>query len=287
VNRADPGVAAPLAEHAAPRAAMGVTAKGLRLAVQDLFAGLLSFRIWAMMGWNEVRTRYRRSMLGPFWLTISTGVMVACMGPLFAKLFNQDTGSYLAFLAIGFVVWQLISLTISDSCLAFIAAESFIKQIKLPLSVYVLRVIWKNLVMFAHNLVVIAAVFVFVPPKASWTMLLFPLGVAAVALNAVWVSLLLGMLSARFRDIPQIVTSLVQVAFFLTPVMWQPHMLGRHVWAAELNPFYHFVEVIRGPLLGAPFEPGSWLAVAGIAVFGYAFTLALYARCRARIAFWV
>jgi ABC-type polysaccharide/polyol phosphate export permease len=271
----------------APRGVLGITKKGLRLALDDLWDGFFSFRIWGMMGWNDVRTRYRRSLLGPFWLTISTAVMVGCMGPLFAKLFNQDIGSYLGFLAIGFVVWQLISQSMTDGCNAFIVSDGFIKQIKLPLSVYVLRVVWKNIIIFGHNLVVIVVVFLFLPPAFSPAILLFPLAVATLAINAVWVSLTLGMLCARFRDIPQLVTNLVQVAFFLTPVMWQPRMLGRHVWTVDLNPFYHFVEIIRGPLLGAAFNWVSWTAVLVITLLGYGFTIALYSRCRARIAFWV
>ena len=270
-----------------PRSVLGISRKGLYLAVDDLVSGVLSFRIWVMLAWNDVRQRYRRSVLGPFWLTISTAVMVGGMGPLFAKLFNQQTGSYLGFLAVGFVVWQLLAQIIADGCHTFISSEAFIKQIKLPLSVYVLRTVWKSVITFGHNLVVVAVVFVFLPPTCSANSLLFPLAILAVAVNGVWVSLILGMLCARFRDIPQIVASLLQVAFFLTPVMWQPQALGRHTWTTNLNPFYHFIEIMRGPLLGAPFAATSWIGVVIMTICGYAVALAMYSRYRSRIAYWV
>lgn len=265
----------------------GPRRSGLWLAVNDLVQGFASVRIWSMLAWQEVKQRYRRSLLGPFWLTISTGVMIGGMGPLFSKLFGQDMNSYLPFLAVGFVVWQLILQIVSDGCLAFIASEGFIKQIKLPLSIYVLKAVWKNLLIFFHNLVVVVVVFLFLPPPLGMHALLFPLGVLAIAVNGVWIGVILGLVCARFRDIPQIVSSLLQVAFFLTPVMWQPVMLGKYMWTVELNPLYHFVEVIRGPLLGTPFKPLSWIAVAAMTIFGYAVMLAVYSRFRSRVAYWV
>lgn len=283
MNESKPS-ALPLHEAAQPPAPRP---SGLRLAAADLVQGFASVQIWSMLAWQEVKQRYRRSLLGPLWITISTGVMIGAMGPLFAKLFNQDMASYLAFLAVGFVVWQLLSQIIYEGCQAFIAAEGFIKQIRLPLSVYVLRVVWKNVLMFAHNFPVVLVVFAFLPPKTDWQLLLFPVGLLIIAVNGVWIGLVVALLCTRFRDIPPIIASVVQIAFFLSPVMWQPKMLGRHEWAVDFNPIYHFIEIVRGPLLGELFRPLSWAFVLFTTVIGYAFALALYAKYRARVAYWV
>jgi ABC-type polysaccharide/polyol phosphate export permease len=262
-------------------------ADNLQKAVRDVILGTASIHLWPMLAWQEVRQRYRRSVLGPLWLTISTGALIGAMGPLYGNLFSQPISDYFPHLAIGFVVWLLIAGVINEGCSAFIAAEGLIKQTRIPLSVHVLRVVWRNLIIFAHHLLIIVAVLAFYPPKIEWTILLVPLGILAIAVNGLWVGMLIGLLCARFRDIPQIVQSLVQVLFFLTPVLWKPGSLGRFEWIAAWNPFYHFLEVVRAPLMGLPVPTTSWLAILMITAMGFAVAFALFARYRARIAYWV
>jgi ABC-type polysaccharide/polyol phosphate export permease len=259
----------------------------LRLAIDDIVEGIGSIHVWPALGWQDVKQRYRRSVLGPFWLTISTGVLLSAMGPLYGKLFGQDISSYFLHLAVSFIAWQLFSTYISDACSAFIASEGFIKQVRLPLSVYVLRLVWKNLIIFFHNMLFVVLVVAYFRPPLGFDLLLIPVGLLLFALNALWVGVLLGVISARFRDIPVIIGNVVQVFFFLTPVLWHPAMLGRHAWVVNLNPFYHFIEIIRTPLVAAPIHVVSWAAVLGITVVGFAAIVPFFARYRARIAYWV
>jgi ABC-type polysaccharide/polyol phosphate export permease len=265
-----------------------MTAKSsLQLAFDDVAGGLGNFHIWSALGWQDVKQRYRRSLLGPFWLTISTGIMVALMGPLYGKLFNQDFNTYFAFLAVGFVLWQLFAQTVNESCTAFITAEGYIKQVKLPLSIHILRIVWKNIVYFLHNMVVVVAVLLYLKIPAGTTLILFPLGLLAFSFNAFLIGMMLGAVCARFRDIPIIMLNLMQAAFFLTPIMWQPGMLGRYEWTVNLNPFHHFIEIMRAPLLGAWPNPMSWQVVGGITVIACVCALALLGRFRARVPYWV
>jgi ABC-type polysaccharide/polyol phosphate export permease len=259
----------------------------LSLAYEDVRDGVCAIYIWPLLGWLEIRQRYQRSLLGPFWLTISTGIMLAGMGPLYSMLFGRPLTVYLSHLAISLVVWLFISGLIIDSCTTFIHAEGYIKQMKLPLTVHVMRSVWKNVVVFAHNLVIVFIVMLFYPPGLDWHLLLAPIGVLVIALNGIWAGIVLGLLCARFRDIPLIVTSLVQVAFFLTPVFWMADMLGRHQWAAQVNPLFHFLEIVRRPLMGQETSALSWAAVLAITLSGYLLMFALFQRYRARIAYWV
>lgn len=256
-------------------------------ALKDLRDGLFSVHIWPMLAWQEIRQRYRRSLLGPFWLTISSAVMIAAMGPLYGRLFNQDVSAYLPFLAVGLVVWQLMASIINDASQVFISAEQYIKQIRMPFTIHVLRMIWRNAIVFAHNLVIVVAVLLVYLPAWRWTMLSAVAGVFAILLNAIWIAMLLGLVCARYRDIPLIVSNIVLVAFFLTPIMWNHGMLGRHQWAAQVNPFFHFLEVVRAPLLGADVPVLSWLVVACVTAAGFASTIAIFGRYRARIAYWI
>lgn len=257
------------------------------LALKDLKEGISSVHVWLMLGWQEIRQRYRRSVIGPFWLTISTGAMIGGMGPLYGRLFGQDLGAYFPYLAASFIVWLLISNMINDCSNAFIAAEGFIKQIKMPLTVHILRVIWKNLLIFGHNMVIVVLVFLFFPPEPGWHLLQFPMAILMIAVNALWFGILVGLLCARFRDIPLIIFSMVQVGFFLTPVMWKAEMLGSNIWFAYINPLYHFIEIARAPLVAGGANPISWIAVSLITVVGYAVMIVVFARYRARIAYWV
>lgn len=259
----------------------------MQKALDDLVTGFRSTGIWPMLGWQDIKQRYRRSALGPFWLTISTGALILGMGPLYGKLLQQDISFYFPYLAISFVVWLLISGVINDSCNAFISAEGYIKEVKLPLTVYVLRVVWKNILMFAHNFIIVVLVLLFYLRSFDWHMLLVPLGVLFIAINGVWVGLLFGILCARYRDIPQVVANLVQVAFFLTPVMWRPEMLGRHQWAVDWNPLYHFLEITRSPLLATGTNVKSWVFVLIITVVGYGFMFMVFQRFRPRVAYWM
>ncbi len=256
------------------------------LAVSDIIAGARASYLWGLLGWQDIRQRYRRSKIGPFWLTISMGVMVASLGLLYAGLFKIDVATYLPFITLGFIVWGLIASFITDGCSIFIGAESIIKQVNLPLSVHAYRTVWRNLIIFAHNLVIFVFVAIIFSIWPGWAGLLALPGLALLCINGVWVGLLLGLLSARFRDIPQIVASVVQVTFFITPVIWQPQSLPGRAFLIQLNPFYHFLELVRGPLLGQ--APGlvSWLVALGVTVAGWLVTLAMYRRYSWRIAYW-
>ena len=101
-----------------------------------------------------------------------------------------------------------------------------------------------------------------------------------------WTALLLGLLSARFRDIPYMIASVTQLLFLVTPIMWSADQIGNKL-IVELNPFYHLIEVIRAPLLGAVPPPETWAAVVGVTAAGWVVTLAFFVRFRERIAYWI
>jgi ABC-type polysaccharide/polyol phosphate export permease len=256
-------------------------------AMEDIRQGLARWRLWGLMGWNDILLRYRRSMLGPFWITISMGIMVAALGFLYGSLFKIPLETYLPFLTLGFLVWGLISGLITEGCTAFTGSDGMIKEIRLPYSLYVFRMIWRNLIIFGHNIVVylvVAAIFGIKPALA--TLLVVP-GLALIMLNAVSVGLLASIVCARFRDVPQIVSSLLQILFFLTPIIWQPELLKDRLFLVDFNPFYHFVEIMRAPMLGHPGQLESWLYAGAVTVLGWLLALVFLGRYRRFIPYWV
>ncbi|MDE0182342.1 MAG: ABC transporter permease, partial [Caldilineaceae bacterium] len=256
-------------------------------ALFDLVKGARSFHLWGLLGWQDVRRRYRRSMIGPFWLTISMGILVAVLSILYGALLKVEIADYAPFLALGFIIWTLVSGFINEGCTAFTDAGSIIKQADLPLSVHVYRVVWRDLIIFFHNaaiFVVVAAVFSIRP---GWVGLLALPGLALLCLNGVWMGLLFGLVSARFRDIPPVMDSIVRIFFFVTPIIWMPELLPDRTVLLDFNPFFHYVELVRAPLLGQAPQLASWLAVLGMTLGGWLAALLMFRNYRRRVAYWV
>jgi len=255
----------------------------------DLSSALHRSTLIATLGWQDVRQRYRRSALGPFWLTISMGVMIGTIGLVFGQIFKSPMEEFLPFLAAGLILWTFISSVITEGCSSFIAAEAVIKQLPIPLSVHVFRQLWRNLIILAHNIVIFPLVMLAVGKAPSMNMFLAVPGLLLVLLNLIWLCIFLGIICTRFRDIPQIISSLLQVIFYLTPIMWLPSLLPQRAgtYMLDLNPFFHFLEIVRGPLLGQLPSMENWLVTIGIAVVGWIATILLFARYRRRIAYWL
>ena len=256
-------------------------------AIADLWEGLRRHDLWMMLGWQDIRQRYSRSVLGPAWMSLYLGLMVVGIGYFYAEIFGERLNAYLPFLTFGFVVWTFISGLLIDSTMTFIASENVIRQISVPLSVFVYRVVWRHLIILGHNVWICVAVAVIfgVWPGAAGLMAL-P-GLVLICLNGIWACLLLGAASARFRDIPQFVGHVMPVIFLLTPVLWSAEQ-GRHLaHILVFNPFYHFVEIVRMPLLGGAAPTVSWLVAIAITVVGWLVTLAFFSRYRWRIAYWL
>jgi ABC-type polysaccharide/polyol phosphate export permease len=256
-------------------------------AAADLLDGLSRSWLWTTLAHHDLRLRYRGSILGPFWQTITTGVMIGAMGFIYAEIFHTPLEDYLPLLAAGLVFWQFTSGMITEGCTTFYSVQGVIQQVRLPYSLHAYRLVYRNVLILLHNFVIIPIVFAIFPQPVTWLRVLeLGPGLALILLNGVWVSILLGMISARFRDVPPIVGSIVQVVFFITPIFWPAAALGANRWLAEFNPIYAAIDVMRAPLLGQPTEPHSWLILAIVTVLGCAGTFAFFARFRARIAYW-
>jgi ABC-type polysaccharide/polyol phosphate export permease len=259
-----------------------------RDAFMDLTAGFLRWPLWFTVGWLEIKQRYRRSLIGPFWITLSVAIFVAGLGVVYSALFNMPLKEYLPFLATGLIVWTLISSLIGEGCTTFIGAEGAIKQIPVPISVHVYRMVWRNFIIFFHNIVIYIGMVFFFGIDVNLATLMAVVGLALIALNGVGFGMILGLFSARFRDIPPIMANLVQLVFFTTPILWRADTLPpNRAWVATVNPFFYLVEGVREPLLGHAFANSAWLVACIFTGVNISVALAVYARFRTRIAYWL
>jgi ABC-2 type transport system permease protein len=261
----------------------------------DLTEGWRQRELWGHLGWQDIRQRYRRSVLGPIWITISMAVTAVALGILYAGLFDNDIRVQLPYLLVGFIVWAFISGCILEGADVFIANEGLIKHLPAPLSVHVYRLVWRQTLLFAHNLIVYVIMLFVFPQHLSWADLSAIPAFLLLAVNGTWVAFLFGTATARFRDLAPITQSVVQLLFFLTPIVWiystllnspNPATASR-ARLAEFNPLLSFLEIIRAPMLGQTQHLRYWVIVLVITVVGWALTLVVLRRFRGRISYWV
>jgi len=253
------------------------------MAFADLRASLDRIGLAWSLAKHDVVSRYRGSILGPFWITLSMGLMVAGIGLLYANLFKVPVNEFIPYVALGIVVWGLIANVIIEGCQTFVQAAGILSQSSLPMFTFVWRTVIRNVINLAHHLIIIVGVLVYYDHWRQTDVLMGVVGVLLLVANISWISLAAGIASARFRDIPQIVGSVVQFAMFMTPVFWLPG--GRLLDHAVLllNPFYHLLEVVRAPLLGQPVDARTYLVLGAMAVLGWAGTFTTFALIRRRI----
>lgn len=236
---------------------------------------------------GDIRARYRRSFLGPLWLVVGTAIGVLGLGYLWAGIFGLPYGEYVPSLAAGLVTWQMLSGTIAESPTMLVFNAPIIRNLRTPVAFFSLQLVLRHLITFAHNALVVIGVLLIYPPGWSLTPLLAVVGLALVAVNLWWISLLIGMLGARFRDLDPLVKAGMPVLFFLTPVVFRPDHVPVSRSILYLNPLTYFITVIRDPLLGSVPPLFVYGVVLAMLVFGSALAYWAMTRRAYRVPFWI
>ena len=258
----------------------------LSLLAGDVRASIKLRELWLYLGWRDIKKHYSRSIIGPFWLTLSMGVTVTGLGLLYSQIFRTDITHYLPFLALGFIIWGFISGLILGSCNIYSNAASSLRQVKLPISLYIFQFLWAQLIAFAHNATIYLAVLCLFPVRPGVGALLAIPALGIILVAGIFISMILGPVCARFRDVPMIVGSAVQVIFFITPVIWSASQLPDRALFVNANPFHHFIEIVRGPLLGEPPAALSWVVSIVCTITLGAVAIPFFARYRSRLPYW-
>lgn len=278
--------------------------RSFRRAFGDLAAGWRHRALWGHLGFQDIKQRYRRSVLGPIWITLSMAVTAFALGLLYSQLFGQPLGVFLPHVTIGFIVWGFIAGCVNEGSEVFTSNEGLIKHLPSPISVHIFRLIWRQTLFFAHNMMVyVVVITIFWNNDAArnlgyemgWSILLAVPAFALLVLNGGWAALLVGIVSTRFRDIPPVTQSVMQLMFFMTPIVWSveimqaqdPAKFATRGKILEINPFLHYMEIIRSPLQGKEIEPRYWIVVGVITVVGWLLALLFMRNYRARVSYWV
>lgn len=259
----------------------------LSRAIDDLFEAIRRHRTWLHLGFVEVKQRYQRSVLGPWWITLSMLLFISAMGTIFSRLFGVKPEEYIPFFTTGYLLWTFISSCISESTDLFKSNGNFIKQTKLPFHLYVLKFLTKNLILLAHNLVVYLGVLWYFHINPGWNCLFALGGFVLLVLNLYWICLLTALVSTRFRDMVPIITNCLQILFFVTPISWTPKLLDENSLIVKWNPFVYFLELVRMPLLGSLPSLHMWIVCGCIAIAGFILSFLIFSHVRTNVPFWI
>lgn len=259
----------------------------LKYAIKDLTDSLKKASLWQNLGLLEVKQRYQRSILGPWWISISMLAFVLVLGAVFGRIFSEESSSYMPYFSSGYLLWLYVSSCLSEATDLFRQNGSFIKQINLPFSVYVLKFLTRNILIFFHNFFAFLIVFLFCQKSLTYVMFLAIPGFLLLTLNMYWMSFVIALISTRYRDLAPIVSSCVQILFFITPISWNKRLIGEHSKIVEWNPFVYLIESVREPLLGRVPSIETLGVCCLIGSVGMCFCFLVFSRFRTRIAFWV
>lgn len=255
--------------------------------VSDLQQTLNAARVVLFMAWSDVRSRYKRTILGPLWLTLGTLLGTAGLGYIWSELFHLDRATFVPALTSGLIVWQFLSGCITEAPTTFNRQAGIIRNMEVPLSIHPAQMVTKHFINLLHTAPVFVVVAVLMNVHVGWPTLLFIPCLMLVTANLAWITFLLSILGARFRDLEYLVAAVMPLLMFLSPVMYRPNFLpisGHLLW---FNPLSHLIELLRYPLLGT-IPPGFivWTSIC-MAVVGWGVVLVLFHRVHSRIAFWI
>ena len=260
---------------------------GLTGAADDLRRGLTHWRVWWILGLQDIDLRYRRSFLGPFWISASLVFLMLTLGYIYGPIQGASFVTYVHFLGAGLLAWNLISGLINEGAGGVLEHEAYLHNVPLPLSAIAFRIVLRNALIFLHNLIAVIVTLLFFGIRFSPIAALSLIGLALILVFGFCASIALGPFSTRYRDVRQVIASVLQVAFFLTPIIWIPVEGLHRPEIADFNPFYHMVETVRAPLRGAAPTAVNWMvAGATCAITGLAALVSL-AVTRHRVALWL
>jgi lipopolysaccharide transport system permease protein len=266
---------------------VGLSFASMSDAWADWWKGTRHAELWWTLAWFDIVLRYRRSMLGPLWLTLSMGILLLGMGPLYSTLFHVPLRGFFPHLTLGIIFWTFFTSAINDACGVFVGAAPYLKQQAFPPSIFVWRSIARNFIQLGHHLILYVPVAIWAGVHVSSNTIMFAPGLALVLVNLCAASISLGIICARYRDVSQIVGSSLQLLMFLTPVFWFPESLPDRAHFILYNPFAQLLDIVRLPLMNATIASGTWWFLAYFTALNAGIAFTLYAAKRRELVYWI
>jgi len=257
-------------------------------ALQDFGSVFGRWRLWWLMANQDIQMRYKRSVIGPFWISITLACLMLALTYLYSQIFQQEFGEFLIYFGSGLVVWVYVTGLILDGCGIVLENEGNMRSVPMPIPVLASRIVARNAIILGHNLLVAIPILMLFGVRFTPIALMALPGLVLCTAIGFFGAIILGPLCARFRDVPQVVTNIVQAGMFLTPLFWRPEQLTDTRSAiVDFNPVYHLLKLTRGPLLGETPDALHWLVALGLVAALALFSFMTLASVRKRVFLWL
>ncbi len=242
------------------------------------------------LAWLQFLIKFRRTAIGPLWLLISPALFIFILGALFSKVSNIDPVLFIPHLTIGYIYWTLLNGFVTGSTTIFQRSRAQILQSGISISELVTINTATVVLQFMHQIILIVVVMIYYQSGLSVYSFTSIAGLVLLIVNGYWLGMVFGIIGARYRDLAEITQAVMRIAFLATPIIWMPGDTGRGGVVGiylNLNPFYHFLEIFRAPLLGQSISSLSWVVVIAITVVGFAISHLFYKRYHKQLPLWV
>lgn len=219
--------------------------------LSDSTRALKMWRVWIYLGIQDIKAKFHRSFFGPLWIVLTTGFFVTGVGLIYGLLFGQPVHEFLPYLACGFALWGFIVASITDASASFVRAEGYIKQFSYPKQIYLLRSLISSVIVLIIGIAVVIPVQIFFNEFSAKGWLLAIPGLILLIMAALGHIAVSAYLGARFRDFPHAMAVLLQMMFFITPIMFPVKLLhDKGVgFIYQLNPLYYLIDIVRHPII--------------------------------------
>jgi lipopolysaccharide transport system permease protein len=258
------------------------------LSLSPLTAPLNNWRLWTTLGWLDMLQTYRRTSLGPWWITANLAIFVIAMTFVYGALFGVPTREYSAYVLSGMIAWYWLSALLAEVGNCFINYNYFIKSTLIAKAQLVWATVYKVFLTFMHNIAIIAVyVLLGLIPLNLYTLQIVP-AVLLLFLLSIPVTAIAGILFARYRDLQRLIGGVVIIVLMFTPVFWDASMMkGWRTTFVAVNPFHYLIELVRRPLLGQPLDQSTIVAAVLLTVVGWIVGTLFFRRYERYIVFWV
>jgi len=257
--------------------------------MRDVLEAKNSKHLWLTSSWRDIKLRYTNSILGPLWITASMGVFITCFSVVGATLFSIDIRDYLPFLTIGIITWMYMSTVLVEGADIFISHAHLILNQRSPYTAWIMRLFLRSIIIFLHNFLIFILVAIVLKIEISVYTLMFIPGFIILTLTLIGASLTISVLATKYRDIPPLLGSIIQVCFFLTPVMWDPSIIEKagKRYILDFNPLHHLLSIVRNPLINEPVSISSYTTSIILALACLIVGWVVFTKSRSKIAYYL
>jgi lipopolysaccharide transport system permease protein len=241
---------------------------------------------WRALAAGDIRSKYRRTMLGPWWITATNAITALIMGLVAGRFLGADMKTYLPHFMVSMTIWNFISSSLSESCYTMINAGGMIKAVDMPILIHVMRMVHRNLIIFLHNIAIIPFIWLVYPWSIGFGAILSVVGLMIVYVFVVGASTIVSMICVRYRDVPPVMTAILQLLFFISPIIWAPSQIKGGELVVGLNPIAYLLAITRDPIMGIAPSLTNWAGAFGFVAALTAAMIYVYTRYRSRVVYW-